>query len=306
MSRLRHSEKALIRSLQLSRTDVFVFVEGWTDRYFYDKGCKVALNGLPRTYELRLSRELAAGGEGKHALLNFFSYLRGRKLLFHEFKGKKLAVIFFLDKDVDDFLRIRKRSKHLVYTQYYAVENYFVRHSDLGDALAAAACLDADSVRAILGNQDAWSRRAATEWKDWVGLCLLARAVRANAPSNYGRHSQVNVGAYGGVIPGSVMLMEGEIQAASGLPAARFQQISARVNRFVARMFAIGLHDRLFKGEWYGFFLVEDARRAAAGRPHDPNGLANRTFAVASSKLDFLQPWAEHLFHPVREIAEMF
>jgi hypothetical protein len=306
MSRLRHSQKAFVRSLQISATEIFVFVEGWSDRYFYDKGCNAALGGVPLKYELRLSRDLNTGTQGKNALLDFFSYLRTRKLLFHEFKGKKLAAIFFVDKDVDDYLRIRKRSIHLVYTQYYAVENYVVRHSDLADALSAAACLDIGSIRAALGDQDAWCRSAAAEWMEWVGLCLLARALGANAPPNYGRPSQVNRGAYGGVVPGSVAAMEGQIQAASGLPTPRFQEIARGVNRFVTRMFATGQHDRVFKGEWYGLFLVEAARAAAAGRQYNSNGLADRTFAVASAKMEFSQAWAQELFGPLRNIAAMF
>lgn len=117
MTRLRHTERALARTLQMSRIDIFVFVEGWGDRYFYDKLCRLVSGKFSATFQVRTSQEIGVNTSGKSALLDFFAYLRSKKLLFHEFKGKKLAVVFFADKDIDDIQRIQKRSYHFIYTR---------------------------------------------------------------------------------------------------------------------------------------------------------------------------------------------
>ena len=306
MSRLRHSERALVRVLQMSRCDLFAFVEGWSDRYFYDRVCQFALRDTPFTFQVRTSAETSGLGDGKEALLKFFLYLRRRKLLFSEFKGKKTAVIFFLDKDVDDYLRILKPSDHVVYTPYYSVENHYVRHSDLVDVVACAGALNLEAVEDIIGDEKEWTRRAADEWKDWMKLCLLTRIIGTNSPTNYGRTSQLNVGAYGGVIPGAVVTATAEILAASGLPMPDFARVLAKASRFVDQAFRHGHYDRLFKGKWYGVFVAEDARNAAAGRQYDGNAIGDRVFAIAASKRDFAQPWSTPFVAPVRRIFEKF
>jgi hypothetical protein len=182
MSRLKHYPKAYLKSLQMSRIDVFVFVEGKSDRYFYDRICETATAGTGLSHEVRTADELDLPSKGKAALLQFFCYLRRRRLLAHDFKGKKLCTVFFADKDVDDFLKRVKRSSHLVYTKYYHFENYLMRYTDLADVSAATASLDVNSMRNTLGDQERWRRRAADEWKDWVKLCITTIAADARCP----------------------------------------------------------------------------------------------------------------------------
>jgi hypothetical protein len=307
MSRLQYDKKAFLRLLQMSQCNVFVFVEGWTDRYFYDKLCQLAFKGASITYQVRTSEEISGSNVGKAALLGFFSYLRERKFLFHEFKGKKLATVFFLDKDIDDYLRARKRSKHVAYTEHYSLENYLFKYSPLVDVAAAAACLDVCAVASVITDQENWLRRAALEWKEWIGLCLLTRIIGVNSRSNYGRHqSQVNNGAYGGIIPSSVPKMRAEILTASGLSNQDFDLIERRVNRLVDRAFSEGRQDRIFRGTWYGRFLVEDVEKAAAGRHYNSNGLQTRFLAIANSRLDFACPWAAPFLGPLRSVMALF
>jgi hypothetical protein len=296
MSRLTHSIRAFLKSMQMSRVELFVFVEGKADRYFYERVCSHGHADSGVTYQVKTADELAIGTVGKTALLDFFTYLRDRKLLAHSFKGKKLAALFIADKDVDDFLRTYKKSIHLIYTEFYHRENYPMRYSDLADVAADAASLDVPSVHAVLGNQDLWRRRAASEWKEWIKLCLVARRTQANCPSNYSQKSQINNGPYGGVDQTRLANSRAALETASGLPTATFQRLWARVDGFVERMLKIGQHDRLFKGTWYASFLVEDISLAAAGRAYKSNGLEARLMDTAVSKLDFAGSWAYFFF----------
>lgn len=292
MSRLKYSAKGFIRSLQVSRNDVFAFIEGWSDRYFYDRVCEHACRGTGLTYDVRTAQELPAGTGGKTALVGFFLRLRRRKMLLHEFKGKKLAIIFFLDKDIDDLMKLRRRSKHIIYTEFYELENHLIRQTNLCEVAAAAASLDVESIRAVIGDQSEWMFRAATEWKDWVKLCATAQLLNANCGCTYSSHSQINDGPYGGVNGARLSRLAGELRVATGLPLNEFQAIVDRMSVRIDRIYASSRHDRVFKGKWYAKFLAEDVRRAADGRPYNGNGLETRVHAIAGAKLDFGQAWA--------------
>lgn len=305
MTRLRHTERALIRTFQMSRIDIFVFIEGWADRYFYDKLCQFVCQGVAAACQVRTSEEIGGRASGKTAMLDFFGYLRRKKLLFHQFKGKKVAVVFFLDKDVDDFLRVQKRSNHVIYTEYYCLENYLFRHVDLAKVTAAAVGLDAGSVKATMGDQDAWLHNVASQWKDWVRLCLTTRLLGANCQCNYGRPSQVNQDTFGNPVAARVAQVTSDILVASGLPIPRFDTALRKAGRIVDNTYARRQHDRVFKGKWYGGFLAEVARQAATGRPYNANGL-DRIPAIANASTDVSEPWAEGLRKPFLKIVALF
>jgi uncharacterized protein DUF4435 len=306
MSRLRYSERAFVRSLQLSRHDLFIFVEGWSDRYFYDKICQSLCPAINLTYSLRTAAELPGQTGGKEALIYFFSFLRSQRLLLHAFKGKKLAVAFFLDKDVDDYLKRKKRSPHIIYTEYYCLENHLLKYCNLTDAVAAAASLDLASVDAAFGVQEAWMSKAAAEWQDWVELCLLARALNSNCSCGYHRHSQVNKGPYGGIDQTAYTQAKATIQAAISLPPVSFHRRLAKIERYVRNVYSSGEHDRVFKGKWYAAFAAEDVKKAAAGRAFNSNGFESRLLAIAAASIDTTKGWCEYFKEPLRILATNF
>src|SRR5438445_2421225 len=157
MSRLFHSWAGFARGMQISRTQLFVFIEGQdNDPYFYSKICESVCVPAGVSYEHRVARELPGGAGGKGALLIFFQYLRRKRLLLSDFKGKRTAAVFFLDKDIDDVLRTRVRSPHVVYTEYYDVENHLFAAADLAEAAAAAASFDKLAIAAALRNEAEW------------------------------------------------------------------------------------------------------------------------------------------------------
>lgn len=294
MSRLTYSSlKAYVRSLQVSRIDIFVFVEGWSDRYLYDRICAGYCPQNGAMHEVRTAAELPGQTGGKQALLDFLTHLRRRKLLSNEFKGKRTLIAFFLDKDIDDYTRSLKHSNHVTYTQFYEIENHLIRQSNLADIVAAAASLDVGSIRAGMGDESAWAQRAAEEWKEWVKLCVGARVSRSNVETNYGVPSRVNNGPYGGLLPNAAAQRWAELERASGLQPAEFQRLSGRVRRHVDRAYAAGNHDSVFKGKWYTLFLAEDVRRIAGPRPYNANGLEECILALARAKTDIAAGWAD-------------
>ena len=82
MSRPRHSYAGQLRLMQLSASDLFVFVEGKrSDPYFY-AGIVASVPELHARYEICTARQLPGETGGKQALLSFFSFLR---LIFFRF-----------------------------------------------------------------------------------------------------------------------------------------------------------------------------------------------------------------------------
>ena len=122
--------------MQLSTNNLFVFVEGWSDRYFYDTLAESRCTPVGLSHRVSTAQEISTRSVGKSGLLEFFEYLRRRGRLLSELQGKKTAIMFCFDKDVDDFRRVTKRSLHVFYTEHYDIENHLCIH---GNILSAAA-----------------------------------------------------------------------------------------------------------------------------------------------------------------------
>jgi hypothetical protein len=72
VTRLVHPTSALIRVLQMSDSDIIVFIEGWNDRFFYDQLVKVGCDSLGLNYQIRTAKEIGAVADGKPALVSLF------------------------------------------------------------------------------------------------------------------------------------------------------------------------------------------------------------------------------------------
>jgi hypothetical protein len=142
VSRPKHSYAGYVNTIRMSRYQVFVFVEGVdVDPYFYGEICARVCGKRGVGYQVRLARELPGGAGGKGALVAFYRYARSRAILFSGFKGKRTAIAFCLDKDVDDLTGRRCRSPHVPYTTFYDVQNHLFKHCDFGRAVASAASI---------------------------------------------------------------------------------------------------------------------------------------------------------------------
>lgn len=302
---LKHTDlSAYLRSLQMSTTSVFVFVEGPTDRNFYDKICESVFAGSGIDYEIRLAQELPTNTGGKAALLNFFDFLSRSASLIDDFKGKVTRTVFFVDRDIDGLLREFKQSNHVIYTEYYQMENYFFAHGNLVEAVAAAALLDRPSIRAVLdvGN-DAWRRRAAANWREWVYLCVLTRMRRLNHACNYGvRTSSVHGGPYGPLDQVLYAAQLAEVERRSRLTPVGFKRVFGRISREIDGLYNTEHYDLIFKGKWYVEFLIEDIGRIAAGRQYNAQALPARLLSCLQMSLNFDGQWADYFKNNLRKL----
>jgi hypothetical protein len=225
-----------------------------------------------------------------------------RAKLFHEFKGKKIAVLFFLDKDVDDYARTQKRSEHVVYTEYYDYEGYLFREGKLVEAVAAAAQADLSKVKSWLGDTQQWRRRASDRWKDWVKLCLFANLRKLHGVCNYGASSRINIPLHGAVTSSELGRHVSELEAKSGLSKSQFQLAFNRIAAKVDLAYAEDQAEKVFKAKWYSAIAQTEVKQAAGTYPIDENGLGSSLAKCLLLTLSFDEAWTEWFRNPIRAL----
>lgn len=305
-ARLRHTSPAAFkRSIQISNAELFIFIEGKTDRFFYNKICDEALRSRGVRYQIRLAQELPGQTGGKGELLRFFTYLSRQNALLQEFKGRRKAALFFLDKDIEDLAGTKKNSNHVVYTEHYELENYFFIHGDLIEATAAASTLNHDDIRRLLApDHRRWRRQVAENWKDWVKLCVFTVLRKINYDSSFSVSSRINDGPYSALVQAEYDRRLLELKVRSGLTRKGFLRAFRRTCEQIDQLYDQGQFDRVFKGKWYSAFLVEDARRIASGGPLDVASLPDKLILALQLTLDFQGTWTEHFRTPLRRVAD--
>lgn len=304
MSRLLHSFAGYLRYMQMSRCTLFVFVESPDiDRYFYSMLVDPVCRRQEITYQIVAAEELSDGDGGKQILLGFFEYLKRRSSLVDRFWSKTTLSVFFLDKDVDDYRRAKRRSAHVIYTETYEVENYLFMFGDLCQAVGASGSLDVASVHTGIGSYSQWRKHAATNWKDWVKLCLFLTARNVESSCNYGRYmSPINQGCYGALLTDQYTHKLAAIQSQSGMPLDQFKRSFKRLSRRVERLYQTDRYDTIFKGKWYTPFMLEDMNRIAGSRRYNRTGIRERLLGCLVSSLDFGNAWAEVFREPLRQL----
>lgn len=305
--RLRFSTTGQRRRMEISRVDVFVFVEGMHDRPFYDRLCNEHLDSLSCQYSVHTGAELNADGRtggGKQRLLSYFEYLRESDGLYNTRFGKKKIAFFFLDKDVDDIAGEVRQSPHITYTEPYEVENYLFLHGNIIEACASAAALDVGSVRAEIGKPAHWRSKVFREWKEWVILCLFSHLNNLDVGCRFGRQSQVHHYSDGHLNQDRHTEFCNRLMAASTCSTDIFLEQYKKAQQIVHDCHIEKRSDTIFPGSWYFGFLARAAYRAAEGRPYNNRGFEYSARSVLLGSLDFQASWAANLVFPLRQLVE--
>lgn len=305
MSRLTRSINGYIRSLQMSRSQVILFVEGKSDTYFYGKVAESVCRPAGISYGLCMAQELPEGSGGKKALITWFKLLRRRSLLINSFKGKTTVFIFFLDKDVDDFLRKQYRSDHLVYTKYYDVESHIFKEGNLGEIAAAHASIDPQLFLATFGSNEDWRQRVAEHWKCWVKLCLFAQKRDITGECNYSVRSPINNPLHGPVDLSAYSRRLKTLELRSGLSTEKFKSTFRRLSKLVDDLYNSREYDRVFKGKWYAPLLTTQIKEITGIPPQHFQALPDLLPKMVIVTLDFNLHWAEHFKKPLQKLMKL-
>jgi hypothetical protein len=306
MSRLRHSKNGFIRSLQISRYNLFAFVEGKVcDPYFYGKLCDITCSSSNYQYEVRIAKELPNNSGGKQALVNFYKYVRTKKKLLSDFHGKKTALVFFMDKDIDDILRTKCRSPHVIYTQYYDLQNQIFKHSNFVEGVAAALSIDPNLLKSKSLFINDWCKVVAFRWREWIALCILAQKYKVRNSANYRLTSQVNHSLNGSLDTLKYNQKLEEIRLSLSWNHTKIAKEIGKLLKYVDKCFLNENHDRIFKGKWYNTLIEIDLKDTFRGHPLNFQGVAKRVSPTLVTTLDFSKPWSEHFTIPLKTIVNM-
>lgn len=294
-NRLVHSSSAFLRSMQMSRASLFALVEGKNlDPFFYGQICKSVCEPRGMFYEVRKASELPQSAGGKIALVEFFKHLRQKHLLVSFLGGKKTTVVFFLDKDIDDLSRTRRRSKHVIYTRYYDVHNEVFRHGDLVLGAACAASIDKELLRSLLVDSTGWCLQASRRWRDWLVLCLISARMKVSGQHNFRVSSPIQNPKTGNLDLSLLEQAKSTMATKLGLDTTDFQLIYNRHNAIVGHYFRSGQHDIIFKGKWYPLLLDEDIRHLMGQVEFMKDGFTKRITATVAATLKFTDSWTDY------------
>jgi hypothetical protein len=280
----------------MSRDAVWGFTEGYTDRYIYDNLAREICRRHDFSITIATADEIPDGGRGKVGLLEFFDYAKRNNLLAGSFKGKTTVCLFFLDKDLDDVRRRKRRSLHVLYTDTYEAENLLFLHGDLAKAAGAAAFLNCNVFGQRFSDQRRWCAQAARCWQEWVTLCVFSVLKAENPRGFYQRsQSQINPSAYETTnhvaFRNEVISLEGDWLD----PNTSFDKAFGLVEKLVRRAYDDGEPDRFFRGKWYTHFLYADVQQLARNRQWNRNGFHDRVLSCLAMSFNTQCGWARRL-----------
>lgn len=282
----------------MSHVDIIVFVEGWSDRFFYDELTKTTCAHSGLKYQIRTAKEIGASGNGKPALISLFRTFKHRGVLDGS-KKHHASAFFFLDKDVDELQGVIVRSRHIGYTEHFNIENYFVIAGDLPRAIAVSASLEVDGLRAWFGDLDAWRRSVANQWKKWIELCLFSCLHGVSCCCHFRSiPGHKNSGELDHVRYNSALR---ELKQASGLTEIEFKSRHRKIKEIVTRYFSSGQHDAIFNGKWYHIFIQAAVKRYARDRAIKDK-LNHSIHETLLATVQFDGKWGDRLRRPLSRL----
>ena len=285
--RPRHSIEAFRQAMLLSKNEIFVFVEGYTDRFSYDQIVAPVCSKHNLNYEIVTSEEIEGAG-GKSTLITLFQLLKQSNFLLRMSNAKRFAAIFYFDKDIDDIERKTLSSGHVVYTDTYELENLCYIEGDLCKAIAAAVSLDLQSVRQRIPDQVIWRRNAAAGWREWVELCVFSKTHGIVCDGGYGsKTSPIHKGAYGKLRKGELRKRMTKCREQLKMKKPEFEGEFAQTRALVEDLYYRGMHDTVFKGKWYAHFVAFDAKKAAGNRRIEANYVEEKVLRALLNSINF-------------------
>jgi hypothetical protein len=281
--------------MQMSQAVVFALMEGKEcDPFVYSQICARVCSQRQIRYDTCKANEIPPFAGGKQALLRYHDYLRRRKAMRSNLGGKQTIVVFFLDKDVDDFTRRCRKSPYTVYTRYYDIQNEIFLNGNLVQGSAAAASIDPALLRRHFSDARTWCSQAAGRWREWVALCIVSAIKCINHQCNYGAKSQVQNPLTG--LPDATRLSQAlsGMAAKAGATSPAFSRYHQRIRKRVMELYSSGQQDKVFKGKWYATLIDEDVQRLMGPADYDRQAFSSRVTSSVAATLNFADPWADY------------
>jgi len=233
-------------------------------------------------------------GRGKDVLVRRFRLMRKRRQLVTDLCGKRSVVLFFVDKDIDDQVGRLMQSDHLVYSEFYSVENYWFRYGNIVNAMAIGGGIEHKAAETVVSaTAGAWLRRAAEAWQTWVEFCLFIHRNGIRGQATYRVCSQFHDVAF----PYSLgcaakrASLYAQVSLDCGMSRDALLRKRSIAGRVVRELFSANRFDSVFAGSWYVHFLVADVKTAAAGGELRQKSLHQCLTSALQATVDFSGDW---------------
>lgn len=303
MNRPKRSLDGYFRSLQMSKYQLFIFVEGKeSDSFVYGKMSEIVCSESGILRQIRSAKELPTEAGGKMALLEFHQSMRKSKKLFSNLSGKKTAIAFIVDKDVDDLTKSKRKCGHLIYTKYYDIQNHIFKEGDFVSAVSAAASIDPNIIREHPVFSNKWCKKAAQRWEKWVALCLFSNKHKIQNVCNYRVCSKINNPINGIVDEIKYKEYHDEVIKNYAGTELEYETNFKLVESLVNKLYSDENHDVVFKGKWYPILLESDLRDEFGSRDFHLDRFSQRINSTLSTTMNFSGKWVKHFTVPLNKL----
>jgi hypothetical protein len=248
---LKHTQKGLLRSLDMSESSVFAFVEGSLDATFFDRVLEKYIGASGQKYSVYTAKEFCETG-GKPALINLFRLLQDNTYLRRNCFGKEIICIFFVDKDIDDYLERKIASNHFIYSPVYDLEAHLYSCGDLHRALADACRITLQQARQIIPVPSEWMRDLVRNLREWISLCIISQLRNADCGCSFGRATDVNPSPFSCADTGRIDEYKRCIASKISATHEEIEELYSTTIRHVNEAIDSNESLRYFKGKWFG------------------------------------------------------
>jgi len=304
--KLSYTAEAFAARVRMSKeAALFIVVEGRDlDTPFYEGIAKSSERVRERGYQIwlieQITRQVPDGSGsvldvtagGKIAQIQLFEFYKDTDSLSATNSAGKRAILFCIDKDLDDVAKILRRSPHLAYTPMADVEASVYAFSNQAAGLARATSLSEEDAAAFLAQHPDWMGSLAKLWRRWIELCALAIAHSAYCHVGTTKPSKVNTETYGVLDSAEEAMALAVIRQKSQIPLQRHASMERRVLNRVDRMFVADKGRRLVGKHWLIPYLIYLLKDYFGSAPIGISNLKHKAPVAFLDALDFKGSWA--------------
>lgn len=290
MTKLKRSVEAWVKRVRMSRFRVWAVVEGASrDVPFYEsllvQGAHCDSVSVIQASDLEVDGSCSGG---KSHSLKIFRALQGLNGLEQENNATIIDVIFFLDRDDDDYLGLLETDPHVAYTSHADVEAEIASHTCLQAAVAHAFSISrTDAERAIPGSAIS---DLANIWSEWIALRLAAEECDWGG-ARFAQSSKINVPKFGEVDPELQVKVCTEITKED---PDGWRDALERARAHVFGLMASGKGARLVKGKWLTEYIAHLVASDFSGERPVPKVSRDQFMSTCSVSVDYEKVWVAY------------
>jgi hypothetical protein len=290
-NKIRRDAKAFAARVKMSRTALFLVVEGRvTDRAFYDRvlGGYAPLDG--RGYSVILGEELELDGRtggGKTFLMELHDYWEGNGVLSQVTRSGIRNIVVAADRDYDEPTQLLRSSRHVLYTYASDAEAEILHQCDLPSVAAAVYSLPVSTVAPLVPSAPVIFTMLTRLWRRWIlyGICCVASA----HGGRYSCLSLFNVGGTGRLNGQVEREMLSELKKAINTSVSRAEIVASVVTGGAMLDSTEGW--RLIKGKWVAKFVAETLTSGLSAELLEVGIKADSLTKAALASIQFSGAW---------------